>query len=142
MLYLASDQPLPLIERAEANQSFSLTNLGEREVGVRGRFSESNVYAAGAHEGCGCGFQLGQYPGQSESERSENARSLAQLADYMDDQLAAGAQVSLFACWAGDYDCPAESVRSISTNELRGEVFFFIEKQLVQLCGAEGNDVK
>lgn len=140
MLYLASDQPLPLVDGAESKAAFSLTNLHDTEDRVRGQFSESNVYTVGAHEGCGCGFQLGQYPGESESERSQNARSLALLADYLDEQLATGAKISLFACWAGDQECPAEGTRLISTKELRGEVFFFAEKQLVLVDGAEGAD--
>ena len=141
MLYLASDQPLPLVEDAESKSAFSLTNLHDAEVRVRGQFSESNVYAAGAHEGCGCGFQLGQYPGQSDSERMQNARSLALLADYLDEQLATGAKISLFACWDGDQDCPAEGTRVVSTKEFRGKVFFFAEKQLVLVDGSGGADV-
>ena len=127
MLYLASDAPLPLVPWDAGAPAFHVEELGAARSLVRGRFSLPHVYYAGAHEGCGCGFQLGEYPEFVDEDAPAKRESLRRLADYVDAALARGRQVQFFVCWAGDEDGPAAHHRVVTTRELRGESFWFLD---------------
>jgi len=62
MVYIASDHELPLIEWNEDAPAFHVRELHEKEKAVRAQFTLPHIYYVGAHEGCGCGFQVGEYP--------------------------------------------------------------------------------
>src|SRR4051812_45959015 len=66
VVYIASDYPLPTSSWDEARPRFHVTELSERDEPVRRQFSKPCAYYAGSHEGCGCGFQYGEYPGYQE----------------------------------------------------------------------------
>lgn len=55
-MYIAADKPLPLLEWDEAHRSFYVREIDAREQGVRVQFTKPNVYYAGSHIKCGCGF--------------------------------------------------------------------------------------
>ena len=56
MVYIASDKPLPLIDWNENKRAFNVTDLSKYEKNVETQFKYTNVYNAGSHLGCGCGF--------------------------------------------------------------------------------------
>jgi len=125
VLYIASDAPLELIPWDEARPSFHVSSLTPDDDLVRRQFGVSHACYAGSHEGCGCGFQLGEYPGFDDEEAPQKRDSLTALAQYIDTRLALGRTIELFACWAGREAKPPERMRSLSTAELRAEQFFF-----------------
>jgi len=49
-----------MIEWNEAQPGFNVFDLAETEQNVRCQFSKKHVVYAGAHAGCGCGFQHGE----------------------------------------------------------------------------------
>src|SRR6266446_6699287 len=106
LVYLASVRPLPLIPWDAAQPAFHVTELPEERDAVRGQFTLSYAYYAGSHEGCGCGFQYGEYelddPDADElAELERNKRSRARLAEYLQSSLATVPVVELYACWDG-----------------------------------------
>ena len=61
MVYLAADQPLREVAWNEAAPAFNTSPLASDEHRVRRQFSKPHLIYAGSHEGCSCGFQLGEY---------------------------------------------------------------------------------
>lgn len=127
MLYLASDAPLPLVPWDASAPAFHVAELDPARQVVRARFSFPTVVYVGSHAGCGCGFQLGEYPDFVDEEAPAKRESLRRLADYVDARLALGGQLQFFLCWDGEEDCPAEIQRVVTTRALRGEAFWFLE---------------
>ncbi|MBI5362461.1 MAG: hypothetical protein HZA53_04725 [Planctomycetes bacterium] len=127
MLYIASDVPLPLLPWDPGAPAFHVEELDAASQVVRERFTLPSAYYAGSHEGCGCGFQLGEYPDFVDEDAPAKRESLRQLADYVDAQHALGRQLQFFMCWAGDEECPPDSRRVVTTRELRGDSFWFLE---------------
>ena len=56
MFYLGSDVPLPTSEWQKESPAFHLSSCGEEIKEVKRHFTKPEVYYAGSHEGCGCGF--------------------------------------------------------------------------------------
>lgn len=131
-LYLCSDQPLPEIPWVEASPKLNVLAVAS-DSPVRSRFDSPHVYDVGSHEGCACGFQLGEYPGFEDGEAHLKERSLGELASYLDDRLAEGRRVELFACWIGDEAAEAEHSRDLSPQNLRENPFFFRQREALRL---------
>ena len=132
MVYIASDYQLPTQPWDEAHPRFHVTDLIERDSPVRLQFSKTWVYYVGSHEGCGCGFQYGQYP-QFEDEATARA---AQMSRHLFEEfLLLGLQhqhsIELFACWDGDQASAPEFREQISPLELLRNRTFFRGKELV-----------
>jgi hypothetical protein len=130
VLYIGAADPLPLIAWDAAAPAFHVTPLDLHCSAVRQQFSVPHVYYAGSHAGCGCGFQLGEYVDWAEDKDAPAKRdSLRRLADYVEAQIVRGNGVEFFACWSGDEASPPEHRRVLSVGELRGEFFYFLEKE-------------
>ena len=80
MVYIASDCLLPTSAWDETRPSFHVRELVERDEPVRRQFSKPHVYYVGSHEGCGCGFQYGQYAGFEDDAAGLAAAGVAQAA--------------------------------------------------------------
>jgi hypothetical protein len=130
VLYLGSDAPLPRVPWRDDAPGFHVQELGEHERPARARLPLPHVVYAGAHEGCGCGFQLGELPDPAHDEDAPARRaSLRALADYVEARLRAGARVELYACWSGDEGEPVEHHRALSVADLRGDDFALVERE-------------
>ena len=96
MLYIASNTELRLVPWNENDPGFHVTELGENEECVRSQFKNKNVYYAGAYEGCGCGFQAGEYPGYEDEEIELKLKSLTGLSAYLEEHIKKGSDIELF----------------------------------------------
>ncbi len=86
-IYIASEYPLPTSLWDEANPCFYVSALSERDESVRRQFTKHWIYYAGSHEGCGCGFQYGQYTGLEEDVTAlavarDSRQRLAEFKDF------------------------------------------------------------
>ena len=129
MIYISADQPLDLVPWNETSPAFHVTKLDNSEESVRGQFRHPYVYYVGSHEGCGCGFQYGEYPEYEDEERHLKRASLDAFASYLAQQLEQVKVIDLFACWDGNQSKPPDVNRRLTTETLRSEDFFFREKE-------------
>ena len=134
-VYIASDSPLTLVPWNEADPRFYVADLDGDDSAVRRHFAEAHVYYAGSHEGCGCGFQYGQYPEIEDEDRPRKRDSLNRFADYLDRETANVGTVHVFACWEGDQTAPPEHRRKLAPEDLRRDDFFFLEHELTTIEG-------
>ena len=104
MVYISSSYPLPTLAWDEAHPGFHVAELSDRDEPVRRQFSKPCVYYAGSHEGCGCGFQYGQYEGFEDDvvALAASQDSRRRLAEFLAVALQHQPEVELFACWDGD----------------------------------------
>jgi hypothetical protein len=132
VVYLAADKPLGMIEWNAAQPGFNVSDLAETEQQVKCQFSKKHVVYAGAHEGCGCGFQCGGYgPGNYEPEEwSQCLRSLEQFSQYLRGEIRRVGTIELFVCWSGDQVSPPEHHRTLTPASLQVPGFFFLQKEL------------
>lgn len=138
MVYVASDYPLPTTTWDAAEPRFHVTELSSRDESVRREFSKPYVYYVGSHEGCGCGFQYGEYEGFDEKDelvRKQGARR--RLADFLMVALQHQGEVELFACWDGDQAATPEHRARLRPTALVRERTFFREREF--LVVAEGS---
>lgn len=129
MLYIASNVVLPLLPWDEHNPGFHVTELSENEKVVESKFKNIYAYYAGAYEGCGCGFQAGEYPGYEDEEIDLQIASLNGLASYLDDQLKEDSEIELFGCWDGDQSKSIQNTRTITTASIRRNDFWFKDRE-------------
>ncbi len=133
MVYIGANQPLDLIAWSDAQPAFYVSELHESELSVRGQFKSAYVYHAGPHEGCGCGFQYGEYPEYEDDQRHLKRASLDAFSTYLMRQLEQVDAIALYACWDGDHTADPEHRRSLTPNSLRTEEFFFLEREFSQI---------
>jgi hypothetical protein len=132
MVYLAADLALREVDWNEASPAFNTAPLAPDEERVRRQFSKPHLIYAGSYEGCGCGFQLGEYPLESSEpdEISQRRKSLHDVATYLRDELPRVGSLEVFACWDGDQEAPPEHHRSLTPSALESDRFFFLQKEL------------
>lgn len=73
LLYIAADEPLPLIDWQEDVTAFHVAELSEDELIVKKQFTKPFVVCAGSYGGCACGFSYGQTPIADETDAREDA---------------------------------------------------------------------
>jgi hypothetical protein len=134
IVYLAADSPLPLVPWDAARPAFHVTELPTERAAVRGQFARPHVYYAGSHEGCGCGFQYGEYelddPDADElAEEAQRRESRKRLTDYLTSALTIMPSVELYACWDGDEILPREHASRIQPQMLIRERTFFRKRE-------------
>jgi hypothetical protein len=133
MIYIASEHPLPTSSWDEARPCFYVEALSERDEPVRRRFTKPWVYYAGSHEGCGCGFQSGQYEGLEEGADALAAArdSRWRLAEFLAVALQHQSEVELFACWDGDQTAEPEHRGRLRPSDLTRDRASFREKEFL-----------
>jgi hypothetical protein len=129
-LFIASDQPLPLIEWQESEPAFNVQRMSDGEEGVRRHFSKPNVYYLGAHTGCSCGFKYGQIEIGEHDEADEAAgrESVSALRRYASEAVQRLGEVELFSSWEGDWNDAAERRLDVTPEWFDGESFKLPEK--------------
>ena len=135
MVYIASDHPLPLIPWDEAAPAFHIAELREADQLVRQQFTKLFVYYAGSHEGCGCGFDYGQWPVMDDDDRTDEQaarETIHRLARYLANVVQLGV-IEIFACWDGDQTAEPIERSVVTPAYFGGEAFAFNEKQFLTI---------
>jgi hypothetical protein len=139
-VYLAATVPLPT-QLAANGGGVEISDLVDEDEPVRARMSATHVYYVATEDGCGCGFQLGQYPIDEDNEDEvteghRKATSLVALADFVEAHLPDAGGVELYACWQGEQALAAEHHRDVSADDLRAATFFFRQREHVTVRAA------
>jgi hypothetical protein len=130
MVYLAAGQPLRLVAWTEDRPAFHVTELHESELSVVSQFDAQHVVYAGAHEGCGCGFQAGDETEDIDPEEYEKRRqSLRELAEYLRQELGRVGKIEVHACWDGEQSHPPENHRSLAPATFEEKGFHFLPRE-------------
>lgn len=140
-VYIAADNPLPLIEWQEDVTFFCVYDLSDDELAVRGRFTKPFVAHLGAYTGCSCGFSYG-WPIETEDDKREDAwgrESVRLLSEYV-SELVKNSEVELFSCWEGDQETEPEEKLMVSPDFFGGEEFDFKEKQFLKVVETQSHD--
>ena len=137
VLYVAVDDPIPLVEWNAENPAFHVRRApaGEDEI-VRHHFTKPHIYEVGAHTGCACGFSYGQYEVRDAADRVEDAsarESVHALRRYISALIEQGMEVEIFACWDGDQQHPAEQQLEVSPAFFDGDIFELPEKMALRV---------
>jgi YcxB-like protein len=132
MVYLAADKPLSVVAWNEAEPGFNVSDLAEDEQRVKCQFSKQHVVYAGAHEGCGCGFQCAEYGHENYEPEELNRcrRALEEFSEYLRGELERVGTIELFASWDGDQAAPPDHHRKLTPGSLMNPNFFFLEREL------------
>ncbi|MFN2510542.1 MAG: hypothetical protein ABR568_03750 [Pyrinomonadaceae bacterium] len=138
MVYIAADNPLPLIEWQENVTAFCVSELTEDEKKVSKQFSKPFLAYAGSFGGCSCGFSYGEDAIEDEDDRREDAlsrESVRQLSEYL-SPLVKNGSIEIFACWDGDQEAEPEETQTVTPDYFGGEEFSFKEKQFLEVRNA------
>jgi hypothetical protein len=130
-LFIASDEPLPVVEWRESAPAFNTQQLSDAEQGVRRHFTKPHVCYLGAHTGCSCGFAYGQIPpGVHRDEREEAAgrASVAALRQYLAEAVERLGEVELCSSWEGDWHREPEQRLEVTPEWFGGDTFDMPEK--------------
>jgi hypothetical protein len=133
MIYISAARPLDFVSLDKANPTFHVSPLSEKHKVVGQQFHYSNVYSVGAYDGCGCGFQYGQYPEYEDDERELKRASLDAFSDYLVQQLNQVKVIELFACWDGDQSKTPEHNRRFTPKTFQSKDFYFYEKEFSEI---------
>ena len=135
-IYIASDEPLPLVAWSVQSPAFHVIDLSEREQVVRKQFANPFVYYVGTYEGCGCAFNYGrEYPEYEDNpeELKFAEESVTRLADYLSDAVSKVGSVQVFSCWEGESEKPPEHFREIVPDKIRQKDFIFRVPELLTI---------
>ena len=136
-VYIGADRPVPTIDWDEARPAFYVEALRADEQAVRCQFTKPNVYYAGSHEGCGCGFQLGPHPDLEDDELPLRRASLDAFREYLQASLTLVGDLEVFACWEGDQEAEVVHRRRLTPDSLRDDAFHFRQKELSVVNSSE-----
>ncbi|WP_242342951.1 hypothetical protein [Anaeromyxobacter terrae] len=139
-VYLSSPSPLPLVPWREENPGFYVDEV-QGDDAVHSHFTWPNVYYAGSHEGCGCGFAYNQMPNHLQEPDDEVRRraSVAALRQYVTEATAVG-PVQLYACWESEQALPEKDRLAASPDVLGGESFDFVQFRMLEFPGTRSRD--
>jgi hypothetical protein len=141
MIYVASDNPLPMIEWQENITPFSVSELSEDEKSVIKQFTKPFVAYAGSYEGCSCGFWYDDSPIEDEDDARKDSlsrESVRQFSEYLSNLVKNGS-VELFACWNGDQEIEPEEKLTVTPDYFGGKEFAFKEKQFLTVVQKSKN---
>lgn len=132
MIYLASDAPLPTLEWEEGDPPILIEEVSNPPEPIRRHFTKKRIYSAVSHEGCGCGFQWGEFEGcEDEDELPAKQESRRRLAEYISAALEHQPAVEVYACWDCDQAMPAEQTKRVRPEYLVRESTYFRERELL-----------
>lgn len=139
VLYLASQEKLPIIPFNSERPAFNTKELSEREKPVLRHFSLPHVIYVGSSEGCGCAFRHALYE-KGEwiylmEEETEEAMATQMNHQALVAYLNAARlnKFELYACWDGAFALPAEHEGEITAAEIVRPDFFFRERAYYQI---------
>jgi hypothetical protein len=129
-VYLSSPARLPPAPWRDEAPAFHVREAAPDDP-VRAIFAWPNVYYAGAHEKCGCGFEADSWTEPVNPADAERRRtSLASLRRYVSDAIRLG-PAQLFVCWEGEQGLPATARRTATLGALDGDPFEFEQRTLL-----------
>jgi hypothetical protein len=135
-VYVASDAPLPESKWNERAPAFYLEPVASTE-GVRKQFRYANVYYAGSHEGCGCGFSKDGRDSQEMERCQQNYHSLSGL---LSRAVQSGAEVQLFTCWEGEQTVNPETTGVVTLEQLVAPEFELQQLSLLTVLGDQDQE--
>jgi len=136
MLFVGTDEPLPLKEWRKEAPDVCVRPILENEDGIRVHFRKPVVQYVGSTASCGCDFPHWiLYNGEVPDDPTElidpdqaithelNRRGLVKL-------LASGApgSVEIYGVWAGNYGRQPKKIEEISIDQIRESSFLFGEQ--------------
>jgi hypothetical protein len=133
MIYIGSEKALPLISWKDDAPAFNVSELSEGEAVVKKQFSMPYVYYVGSHEGCGCGFQAGQYPQFEDEEKPLKEESLFRFSKYLKENKSKGERVEIYSCWDGAQGGERKSNRRLTASQIAEKDFWFYEQELIEI---------
>jgi len=121
-VYVASRLDLATVRR-DKQSPFLEVRRAPADAPVR-RFLQRdlpNVYVAGGHVECGCGFPAETADGEADPKQLEAAdiASLHALAEWLRPGCRRRGTVRLYLCWAGQEGEDPQADRTVSLSELR-----------------------
>lgn len=146
-VFVAADEPLPLVDFDAATPAFNAVSLHAAAEPVLKYFSKPHVRSVGAHTGCSCGFRYNpddltpdfladpEVPDDvKDMVRADYADchdSVRQLRRFLADLVSRGGSVEVFSCWSGAEDAEPTSRRTVTANYFGSEIFRFVEGELL-----------
>jgi len=130
MVYIGSDSVLPTTPPwTEENPRFyvELANDAVAEK-VRSQLRKQLIVHAGSHEGCGCGFECGEWKviGRDADEERQAVDSLGALHSYL-VEVTKLAPVDVYVCWANEEGLPATAECTVTPSHFEGNSFLFFD---------------
>jgi hypothetical protein len=132
-IYIASGEPLPLVEWDESSPGFHMRSLDDRDREVRKHFRAAHVYSVGSYQGCACGLAYEPDPGDVDQEAEDSRRDRGLFADYLDEQLRRVSVIELFTCRAGDEHAAPVHRAAITPEDIREGRFDYEERTYVEI---------
>lgn len=132
LLYLASDQPLPLLAWDANHPDFHVSELYAEQEPVRNHLGLPYIYQCGSEERCGCAFNYGwEYPEyQDDPDQLEIAkRSRLKLYHY----LKTNKVLKIYPCDAEEEKDEVKNDQSIRVDDLLDDDFIFQSRILLTL---------
>ena len=136
VLYIGSNQPLPLIAWNEEAPAFHVIDLPDDAQVVRNHLAERFVYYAGSYERCGCAFNFGREYPEYEDEPEEllaAEQSRNDFINYLSGALPRAGSMKIFSCWANEETKPPEIFRTVTPANLRAKDFVFQTPELITI---------
>lgn len=133
MVYIASDEPLPLIEWQEKLTPFCVSVLSNGEKRVCRQFTKQYVAYAGSYQGCSCGFSYDNSLVEDEEDDPHDVlsrESVRQLSEYLSNLVKHG-PVEMFSSWDGDQEAEPEGRLVVTPDYFGGDEFAFKERQFL-----------
>ncbi len=137
-VYVASRLDLPTLRRGARSPFLEVCRAPE-EAAVR-RFLQGdlpNLYLAGGHVECGCGFPSETADGELDPKQVEPAdvESLHALGEWLRPACRKRGTVRLCLCWAGLEGELPESARTVSLSQLREPGFRLKHGEVLTIDG-------
>jgi hypothetical protein len=111
-VYLASNNPLNLVNKVEGEISFYIRDLEESENFVYQNFTKRFVYYVGSSQECSCGFLMdGIYPDMPEFA---DIRETYHIFSIFLQNILKGEELEIYVCWGGE-----ESEKPVKFNTLK-----------------------
>ena len=138
-VYVASSNPLPVIERSRSSRFLSVLPLSTEAVAVRRWFSNDAVHFAEAHGSapCGCGFPEVNTARADKPVEHDDEETVKALADYLEQLAARKCLAELLFCWIGDEQQKPSQSRDIDPPTLRASGFRFRRGELLRVRARE-----
>ena len=136
VLYIGSNQPLPLIPWNEEAPAFHVIDLPDDAQAARNHLAEPFVYYAGSYERCGCAFNFGhEYPDYEDEPEELLAaeQSRNDLINYLSRALPKTGSLRIFSCWANEETKAPEAFRTVTPAALGAKDFIFQTPELITI---------
>ncbi len=136
-VYVASRLDLPTLRRSARSPFLEVRRAPEAPVRRFLQGDLPNLYLAGGHVECGCGFPSETTDGELDPKRVEPAdvESLRALGEWLRPACRKGGAARLYLCWAGLEGEAPESARAVSLSQLREPGFRLKHGEVLTIDG-------